>query len=211
MMQSLFKVTAWEKAALGKRLLCAFGRVSVLVAILTVIGYLILAHRYGIEARVWHWRHGYSTTIGSYEIPVPGHWLVFAEDSTSLTLVNTSPVRLQRDGKFHTPTVIDVDGYLSQFKEYSANAGWRESWVAREQQRLASERVESAEKKTLKFANEPITCIGGKELSAMLRLPQMDTMSLNCMSERGLNIRFVGEPYDVQSFYTFISQIRRRS
>jgi len=216
MIRSLFKVTAWEKAALGKRLLCAFGRVSVLVTILAVIGYLILAHRYGIEAKVWHWRHGYTSTVGSYEIPVPGSWLVLAEDSTNLTLANTSPVRHQRDGKFHTTTVIDVDVYLSRrFKERSANAGWKESWVARQQQRLASQKVESVEEKTLKVANEPITCIGGKELSAMLRdkpsLPQMDIISLNCMSESGLNIRFVGEPYDVQSFYTFVSQIRRRS
>ena len=216
MIRSLFKVTAWEKEALGKRLLCAFGRVSVLVTILAVIGYLILAHRYGIEAKVWHWRHGYTSTIGSYEVPVPGNWLVLAEDSTSLTLLNTSPVRHQRDGKFHTTTVIDVDVYLSRrFKDHSANAGWKESWVARQQQRLASQKVESVEEKTLKVANEPITCIGGKELSAMLRdkpsLPQMDIISLDCMSESGLNIRFVGEPYDVQSFYTFVSQIRRRS
>lgn len=215
MFWSLVKVTDWEKVSPRRRLLCAPGRVLILVGLVAAIGYLLHANHYSLEAKVWHWRHGYSTTIGSYEIPVPGHWLVLAENPTNLTLANISPVRPQRDGKFHTTTVIDVDVYLTEFGEHSARAAdWKESWVSHEQQRLASQKVESVEEKTLGFAGEPITCLGGKELSALLRdkpsLPQMDVISLNCMSESGLNLRFVGEPSDVQPFYTFVSQIRRR-
>ncbi len=57
-------------------------------------------------------------------------------------------------------------------------------------------------------------CVGGRQLNAILRGNphhlETDIISLNCMSERGLNILFVGEPSDLQSFSTLVSQIRRR-
>jgi hypothetical protein len=215
MIRPLVKLTDWEKVSVGRRLLCAFGRVLILFGIVAAIAFILYANQYAIEAKVWHWRHGYSATIGGYEIPVPGHWLVLAENSTYLTLTNLSPVRPQHDGKFHTTTVISVGVSLQRFGEHTARAGWKEFWVTHELQRLAREKVESFEEKTLKFGDEPVICVGSKELTAILRdkpnLPQMDIISLNCMSEGGLNIMFVGEPSDVQPFYTFVSQIRRRS
>jgi hypothetical protein len=214
MIRPLVKVTDWEKVSTGRRLLCAFARVLILFGIVGAIAFILYANQYSIEAKVWHWRHGDSATIGDYQIPVPGHWLVLTENSTNLTLANISPVRHQRDIKFHTTTIIDVHVNLQQFGEQTARARWKEFWLTHEKQRLAGEKVESVEETTLKFGDEPITCVGGKELTAMLRdkpnLPQMDIMSLNCMSDCGLKIMFVGEPSDVQSFYTFVSLIRRR-
>lgn len=215
MIRSLVKVTDWEKVSLARRLLCAFGRVSVLVAVLLAVGYLILAHEYAIEAKLWHWRHGYTTTIGSYEIPVPEHWVILNQDSTFLTIGNASPTRPQRDNKVHTTAVVSVNVGLSGLRRHSGDASWMDFWISRERQRLAKERVQSVSEKTLKFDEESVTCIGGNELSAILQgkpnLPQTDAVSLNCMSDRGLNLMFVGEPSDVQPFYTFLSQIRLKS
>jgi hypothetical protein len=212
MIRSLIKVTAWEKVSLPRRLLCAFGRVLILALLLTAIGYALYANQYSLEARVWHWRHGYATTLGGYEIPVPNHWLLNTLDSTAFTLLNTSPPPRPHDGKIHITAIIDVDVYQSRFRKRS---NWIDAWLSLEQQRLSREKVESLEEKTLDLADGSVTCIGGKELSAVLRgkpgLPQMDIISLDCMSERGLNIRFTGEPSDVESFYTFVSQIRRKS
>jgi hypothetical protein len=77
-----------------------------------------------------------------------------------------------------------------------------EFWVSLQKQRLASEQAESVEEKTLKFGGESITCVGGPELNAALgkkpNHPRTDAVSLNCMSERGLNVLFVGEPSDIQ-------------
>jgi len=88
-------------------------------------------------------------------------------------------------------------------------------WLSHQRQWLARGEVESVEEKTLKFGDESITCVGGKQLKAVLRdkpnHPETDIISLNCMSERGLNILFVGEPSDVRPFYTFLSEIRRKS
>lgn len=212
MIRSLIKVTAWEKESLHRRLLCALGRVLILFLLLAAIGYELYANQYSLEARIWHWRYGYTTTLGGYEIPVPNHWLMSTLDSTGFTLLNTSPPQRQRDGKLHITAIIEVDVYLLRFREHSK---WMDSWLSLQQQRLSGEKVESIEEKTLNFADESVTCIGGKELNAISRgkpgLPQLEVISLDCMSERGLNITFLGEPPDVPSFYAFVSQIRRKS
>lgn len=215
MLSSLVKITDWEKSSIGRRLVCATGRALIFLAVVTAIAFILFANRYSIEAKVWHWRHGYSTTVGGYEIPVSDHWLVFSEDSASLTIANISRAQHRRDGKFHIAAVISVDVRLHRSGERPATVSRREFWVTFERQRLVSEKVESIEEKTLKFGDEPLTCIGGMELAALMRnksgLPQTDIMSLDCMSESGLNVRFVGEPSDVQPFYTFVSQIRQRN
>jgi hypothetical protein len=87
-------------------------------------------------------------------------------------------------------------------------------WLSLQRQRLARDEVESVEEKTLNLGDESITCIGGRGLKATLRDNpnhlETDIISRNCMSQRGLNILFVGEPSDLQSFNAFVSQIRRK-
>lgn len=212
MIRSLFKITAWEKESFGRRLLCAFGRVFGLFTILAVVGYLILAHEYEIEARVWHWRHGYSTTIGGYEIPVPAHWLVLSQTYKRLTMVNISRSRPKDGSKSYTAPLITVNvGLLSLARD----AAWMSKWASLQRKRLANDKVESVMSKTLNLANETVSCIGGNELDALLHdrpdLPRTQVVSLDCMSDHGLDVMFVGQPPDVESFYILLSQMRRRS
>ena len=87
MIRPLLKVTDWEKVSTGRRLLCAFGRVLILFGIVGAIVFILYANQYSIEAKVWHWRHGDSATIGGYEIPVPGHWLVLVGSGNSEPLI----------------------------------------------------------------------------------------------------------------------------
>jgi hypothetical protein len=88
-----------------------------------------------------------------------------------------------------------------------------EFWLSRQRQRLEREEVKSAEEKRLSFNDEAVTCIGGAELGAIMRqqkaFPDTSVISLSCMTDHGLEIQFVGEPSDLQPFYTFVSQIRR--
>jgi hypothetical protein len=180
------------------------------VLFLFLLGYITYAYRYPIEAKIWHWRHGYSTLIGNYVVPVPEHWIVLNENSEALTLVNISPNQFQRDGRLHTAAVIDV----FPFRDGLIDADKMDFWVSLQKQRLASREVKPIEEKTLKFGDESITCVGGLELNALDKRPnhpQMEAVSLNCMSERGLNFLFVGESTDVQPSYNFLSQIRRKS
>lgn len=148
--------------------------------------------------------------MGNYEVPVPEHWLIIDQNSVAFTLMNSAP-KVPRGAKLHMAAVITV------FPVQQSGIGPDEMafWLTRQRQWLARDEVQSIQEKTLKFEDESITCIGGGQLSAILRRApnpvETDIISLNCLSERGLNILFEGEPSDLQSFYTFVSQIRRKT
>ena len=209
-MGSLIHVTAWERVTTGRRVLCAFARVATLFALLLALGYISYRYRYPLRAKIWHWKHGYTATMGNYEVPVPEHWLITDQSFVAFTLMNSAP-NVHRDAKFHTTAVVTV----FPFRQRAIGPEGLAFWLSLQRQWLARDQVESAEEKTLKFGDEPITCIGGRQLSTILRGNpnhlETDIISLNCMSERGLNILFVGEPSDLQSFYTFVSEIRRKT
>lgn len=207
-MGSLIHITAWERLSIWRRLLCAFGRVAILIALLVAVGSIYYRYRYRLTATIWHWKHGYSTTMGNYEVPVPAHWLIYDQNFTGFTLMNSAP-NVPRDGKFHMAAGITV----FPFRQRDIGPDGVAFWLSQERRWLARDEVQSVEEKTLKFGDESITCIGGRHLDAILRRNHIETdiISLDCMSERGLNILFVGEPSDLQFFYSFVSQIRRKT
>ena len=124
--------------------------------------------------------------------------------------MNAAP-NLPRDNKFHIAASITV----FPFRQRAIGPNGVAVWLSLERQRLAREEVESVQEEAAKFGDESITCIGGRELSAILRSNpnhlEADIVSRNCKSERSLNIHFVGEPSDLQSFNAFVSQIRRKT
>jgi len=208
-MGSLIHVTAWEKVSTGRRVLCAFVRVAILFLLVFMLGYLAYAKRYRLAAKFWHWRHGNSVAMGNYEVPVPEHWFITDQNYVAFTMMNTAP-NLPRDHKFHTTAVITV----FPFRQRAIGPDGLAFWLLLQRQRLAREEVESVEIETLNLGDESITCIGGRELNAILRGNprhlETDIISRDCMSQRGLNILFVGEPSDLSSFNAFVSQIRRK-
>jgi len=209
-MGALVHVTAWERVSTGRRLLCAFARVATLIALLVALGSIYYRYRYPLTAKIWHWKHGYSTTMGNYEVPVPEHWLITDQSFVAFTLMNSAP-NVPRDANFHTTALVTV----FPFHQRGIGPDGVAFWLSQQRQWLARDKVQSVEEKTLKFGDESITCIGGRQLNAILRSNpnhfDTDLISLNCMSERGLNILFDGEPSGLQPFYTFVSQIRRKS
>lgn len=148
--------------------------------------------------------------MGNYEVPVPEHWLIIDQNLVAFTLMNFAPNE-PRDAKVETTAVVTV----FPFRQRAIGHEGLAFWLSLQRQWLAREEVESVEEKTLRLGEESITCIGGRQLNAILRGNpnhlETNIVSLNCMSERGLNILFVGEPSDLQFFYTFVSQIRRRT
>jgi len=73
------RVTAWERVTLWRRVLAAFVRVTILFLIVIVLANLAYAERYRLGAKIWHWRHGYSTRMGSYEVPYQRNWLILEQ------------------------------------------------------------------------------------------------------------------------------------
>src|SRR5580692_9028805 len=108
-MGALIHVTAWERVSLGRRFLCAFGRVATLIALLltlgAVLGSIYYRYHYPLTAKIWHWKHGYSTTMGNYEVPVPEHWLIIDQNFVAFTLMNSAP-NVPKDAESHMAAVI---------------------------------------------------------------------------------------------------------
>jgi hypothetical protein len=210
-MGSFLHVTAWEKVSKRRRVLCAFVRVAILFVLVFILGFLVFAKRYQLAATFWHWRHGNSTRMGNYEVPVPEHWFISLQDGETLTMMNTAP-NFPRDHKFHTTAVVTVSISLQRVMGRSGGLAF---WLSFQRQRLARNEVESVEEKPLNFGDESITCIGGREMSAILRGNphhiETDIISRHCMSQRGLYIVFQGEPSDLQFFNNLVSQIHRKT
>jgi hypothetical protein len=209
-MGSLIHVTAWERVSTGRRVFAAFARVAILFLLVFLLGYLVYAKRYQLAAKFWHWQHGNSIAMGEYEVPVPEHWFISDQNYVAFTMMNTAP-NLLRDHKFHTTAVVTV----FPFRQRAIGPDGLEFWLSLQRQRLARDEVESVEETTLNFGKESITCIGGRELKAVLKSNpnhfETDIVTRNCMSQRGLNILFVGEPSDLQSFNAFVSQIHGKT
>jgi|SRR6266850_362520 len=186
------------------RLLIAFTALVIIAA-----GYIAYAKRYQLAAKLWHWRHGYSVKMGNYEVPVPEHWLIADQNFVAFTLMNTSPT-LPKDAQFHTTAVIDI----FPFRTRAIGPEGLNFWLSLRRQWLEREGVKSLEEKQFNVNGAAIVCIGGSRLrDAIVRgkLPDFDTdiVSLECKSVDGLYILFVGEPSDLEPFYSFVSQIRR--
>lgn len=136
----------------------------------------------------------------------PEHWLILSSDSVAFTLLSTSPARPPRDGKLHTAAVVTV----FPFRNWPTYAKGVDSWLSLDRQRLAREDVKAVEEKTVKFGNGFVICVAGRELSAILcnasnvSAAGTDIVSRDYMSERGLEVMFVGEPSDLELFYTFL-------
>jgi hypothetical protein len=86
----------------------AFVRLTILFLIVIILAYLAYTERYQLGAKIWHWKHGYSTRMGNYEVSVPAHWLILDKNSVAFALMDTARTLPRRDGKFHTAAVIDI-------------------------------------------------------------------------------------------------------
>jgi len=169
--------------------------------VVLIIGYLVYGRRAQIAAKVWHWRHGYSTYVGDYVVPVPDHWLVdTSEDPRMITLIDTR-VRRTAD-RLSAVNVITVSALSSPIRDL-------DSWASFARQRRERDGLREIEEKTIQAGDERMFCLGGYELRDIMRLPTA-AVSLECRSSDRLNLGFTGHRSGLQEFYTIASQIRKR-
>src|SRR6266853_208943 len=142
-MGSLIHVAAWERVSPWRRALAAFVRVMILLLIVVTILHFAYRKRYQLEAKIWHWRHGYSTRVGNYSVPVPEHWLILIQNSTVFTLVNTNPTLPRRDDRFRTTALITV----YPFRRGPVGASQMESWLVATAAEAGTRRSKSCDRK----------------------------------------------------------------
>ena len=141
-------------------------------------------------------------TMGNYEVPVPKHWLVTDRDSVAFTLVNTA-VKPRRDAKFGSSVTV------FPFRSRVGTPVDLDFWVSFERASLQRKGVKYLEEERLNLGDQAALCIGeSHQRDGILR--DTDVITLDCKSAYNLEVLFLGERSDLQPFYSFISEIRRR-
>jgi hypothetical protein len=178
-------------------------RISLIGVLALIIGYAIYARRFQMEAKIWHWRHGYWTTVGTFDVPVPNHWLVRTQgpDGWNMTMMDTI-VNRQSEHPLTTNVITVIS--LSQPLRYL------DSWESVKRQDLERSGLVKIEERTLSLAGEKVICLGGYVFHDVLRAPGTTPLSLECRSAGQLSLMFVGYRSGVEDFYTIVSQIRKR-
>jgi hypothetical protein len=179
------------------------GRVLLAGIAVLILGYPTYRRRFQIEAKVWHWRHGYSTYVGDYQVPVPDHWLV--EDSNDANIVILIDTRVRKMGDpLSDVGILTVS--LAPFPPRDID-----DWASLTRQSLKRDGVTSVEEKTFRAGDETVVCLGGYALREILHVPSISAVSLECRSTGRLDLGFSGPRSELQEFYVIASQIHKRT
>lgn len=135
-------------------------------------------------------------------MPVPDGWLVKVEPS-GLTFLTDA--RNRRNIRALTMVnVITVDSLPT-------STGNLEFWKSSREQWLKTTGVGNPEQKSLRFGDEVVACVGGRELHDVMQLPDTgEVFSVGCRSSGRLHLMFVGQKPDLGLFYTLIPQIHKQ-
>lgn len=165
-------------------------RIVVLIIAVSVVGYIAYRNRLQVEAKLWHWRHGYICRMGTYDVFVPEHWLPTHDVADDLLLYDTktgSSIRV-----FLLPPLRDV-----------------EFWETKHRQKLENDHVNKVVDHALHIGDQRVVCVGGTEFQDELKIPAPNVISLDCQSTGTLHLMFVGRDSELETFYSIASRIKR--
>jgi hypothetical protein len=171
------------------------------LVILSILGYVAYSGRYQIATKVWHWRHGNAVHVGGYQVPVPDNWLVLNITSRAVQLLNTQ-------AKEHSDPAFPVNASIT-VSSLQAPVPNLDSWKAIKQQWFGHDGQHAVVERELRFENERVLCVGGRQLRDVLHVPNASILALECSSTGTLSLLFVGEQSDLRDFDSIVTQIRK--
>lgn len=171
-------------------------------AVFVVLAFPVYSRRFQIEAKVWHWRHGYTANVGNYAVPVPEGWLIMADDPDGQFLFMLDTYVKSEKRIPLTANSVNVSYYARQ-----ANL---KSWEGLIRQHLSSNGLHEVEEFELPTADEKLICLGGHELRDVLHMPDATVVSFQCRSSQ-LELMFLGSRSGIEDFKMIASQIHKRN
>ena len=181
-------------------------RILVVVTAAAALTYFLYPRRYHLNARIWHWRHGNTTQLGHYVIPVPSDWFVTDVPSVprGLELVDTGFASRPRPFLGNSSVFAFV---LPGGEAEKIDLG---PWRSRERQLLESRGIKAIEERTIQYGDETVVCIGGDMTVPMDATEPMSALvSVNCGSNGPLQFLFNGFKADLPGFYGLLAQIHK--
>jgi len=167
------------------------------VAAASLIAYAV---RGRIAAELWHWRFGNVVWVGTYEVPVPKHWGVRRDVPGEVEIID---MRLHFSGRSLLSRVNVVTAYVRPYPISNLP-----SWAAFQREFLYAQGKQPLDERVITINGETIRCMGGN-LAQGTGLPDMGATAMVCESDGGLSLNFVGQPHDLQTFYSIASGVQR--
>jgi len=177
--------------------------VGALVAVAVVIlAFPIYGRRFQFEAKLWHWRHGYTIDVGSYVVPVPEGWLVQMVDPDGRDLFMLNTYLKQEPRVPRSADVVDV-----MFWPQPLNLN---SWETMERQLLERDGLQ-VERLALSTADEKFICLGGNQIAKILHVQAATILSFHCQSGGPLSFMYQGNRSGIEDFKAIAAQVHKRN
>ena len=179
-----------------------YWRTLAICIVVSIVGYFAFRMRFRMEAKVWHWRHGYSLNVGLYQVPVPDGWLVQNYDTPNMfMLVNTHLTKTS--DPFSSVSIVNVSLVPSPPRDLDA-------WASLTRQSFERQGLNDFKEQSIPAGDETIACLGGQVLRAMIRVPSMAAVSMECRSSGRLSVGFSGPESALPEFYKIVSEIHKK-
>jgi len=168
----------------------------ILFVVVLVTGYSTYTRRFRIEAWGWHLRHGTTTTLGSYSVPVPSMWYVEETGDENQVLVSvytadqTELKRLKTRASIRLFLATPIKDYASKRQASQKGAG-----------------TESVLQRTFSLNGDTLLCVGGKKIDSGGIL-DVEPVGWNCRSDGGLGLTILATDPDMNQVWEIVSGIR---
>jgi hypothetical protein len=179
-------------------------RIMLLGLAVLIVGRLAYMWRFQLEAKIWHWRHGYSTRIGVYEVPVPEHWLVAVEVPGAVNIVNTAT-------KKQSKPMVMADSILFMPLLQSMTKTNIDFWKQTRRQQLEQDGLSQVEENTFIAGDEKVVCIGGSLYPMIMHTPNTTLVAMECNVGGQLTVIIEGDRAGLDDSYKIVSQIKKHS
>jgi|SRR5271170_331566 len=179
-------------------------QITLLGVVAIIVLFAIYVKRFQIEAKFWHWRHGYSKRIGAYEVPVPEHWLVAVEVPGAVDIVNTATKRQSK------PMVM-ADSILFSPLLHSMTMTNVDFWKQTRLQQLEKDGLSKVEENTFMAGDEKVVCIGGSLYPMIIHSPNTTLVAMECNVGGQLTVFIEGDRAGLDDSYKIVSQIKKHN
>jgi hypothetical protein len=179
-------------------------RIILVGLVVLIVGRVIYLRRFQLEAKIWHWRYGYSTRIGAYDVPVPEHWLVaFETPGMGVDIMNTATKRQSK------PMVMpDTILYLPLLGSMTMTN--LDFWTQTRRQQLEEGGLSKVEENTFMAGDEKVDCIGGSLYPEIVHTPNTTLVRMEC-NAGGLTVLIFGDRAGLDDSYKIVSQIKKHN
>lgn len=176
------------------------------VLVLLLAGFTAYSYRVYISAWAWHVRHGTSTTLGHYVVPIPRNWYLLDDGNGALQLV-----RLDTDDRSPRKRIKGGSAILVSISGVTTTVENLKSVLSRQKELMEKNGTGSTLERTLDLTGETLFCLGDTQSLNRGGIFDLDLVAWHCSSPSGLQVTIEATEPDLDQAWSIVSRIRQQS